>query len=121
MAVPPAMPTTPVLYIGPHSVIRASTLLLAVYKSSHGTVTAHQFTVLLQENLHGQYQKWAQHFGHTVSHIEDAGFKVWADTVNEHLNSSRSRVLVNGHAAMSDADFRAAYLGQRSKGISLAR
>ena len=85
------------------------------------SLTAHKVLFLLQENLHGQYQKWAQHFGQAVSNIEDAGFKVWADTVSEHLNSSRSTVLVNGHAAMSDADFRAAYLGQRSNGISLAR
>ena len=76
---------------------------------------------MLQENLHGQYQQWQKHFGRAVSHLEDAGFKVWADTVNEHLNSSRSEALVNNHAAMSDADFRAAYLGQHSRGINLAR
>ena len=75
----------------------------------------------LQENLRHHFQSWADHFGHDVAKLGEAGFRNWADTVAQHLNSSRAVELVNGHAAMSTEDFRAAYLGQRSRGVNLAR
>ena len=64
-----------------------------------------------QEDLKTQYHAWAAHFGRQAS---QPGFQVWRDTVGERLASGAPHALVNAHADTSDADFGAAYLGQRT-------